>query len=175
MEAVGQLTGGVAHDFNNLLVIILGNLETLLRQLEQGPIDASRIRRASENALRGAQRAASLTQRLLAFARRQPLEPKPVDVNRLVSNMSEPLRRTLGSDHDRNGTRRRLGPRTDPNQLESAILNLAVNSRDAMRRPAASSRSRRRMHTSIADTRITTPKLPRASTCCSRSPTTALA
>ena len=134
MEAVGQLTGGVAHDFNNLLVIILGNLETLLRQLDRNDLDTTRMRRVSENALRGAQRAASLTQRLLAFARRQPLEPKPVDVNRLVANMSELLRRTLGEQITietvlAGGL---WHTHTDPNQLESAMLNLAVNSRDAM-------------------------------------------
>jgi PAS domain S-box-containing protein len=134
MEAVGQLTGGVAHDFNNLLVIILGNLETLLRQLDRRDVDAARLRRIAENALRGAQRAASLTQRLLAFARRQPLEPKPVDVNRLVANMSELLRRTLGEQITietvlAGGL---WHTHTDPNQLESAILNLAVNARDAM-------------------------------------------
>jgi PAS domain S-box-containing protein len=134
MEAVGQLTGGVAHDFNNLLVIILGNLETLLRQLDRNDLDAMRMRRVAENALRGAQRAASLTQRLLAFARRQPLEPTPVDVTRLVATMSELLRRTLGEQITietvlAGGL---WHTHTDPNQLESAILNLAVNSRDAM-------------------------------------------
>jgi PAS domain S-box-containing protein len=134
MEAIGQLTGGVAHDFNNLLVIILGNIETLLRQLDRNDLDTTRIRRSAQNALRGAQRAASLTQRLLAFARRQSLEPKPVDVNRLVSNMSELLRRTLGEQITIETVLAggMWHTHTDPNQLESAILNLAVNSRDAM-------------------------------------------
>jgi PAS domain S-box-containing protein len=134
MEAVGQLTGGVAHDFNNLLVIILGNLETLMRQIDRKEIDPARMRRVSESALRGAQRAASLTQRLLAFARRQPLEPRPVDVNRLVANMSELLRRTLGEQITIESVLAGglWSTHTDPNQLESAVLNLAVNARDAM-------------------------------------------
>src|SRR5581483_1490489 len=93
MDAIGQLTGGVAHDFNNLLTIVVGNVEMLLRHL---PSDAARMRRAADNALQGAQRAAALTQRLLAFARQQPLDPKPVDANKLVTGMSELLRRTLG-------------------------------------------------------------------------------
>jgi signal transduction histidine kinase len=82
MEAVGQLSGGVAHDFNNLLTIVIGNLETAQRQLGglSGGL-ASRLGRALDNAMRGAQRAAILTQRLLAFSRQQPLEPKPLDVN----------------------------------------------------------------------------------------------
>jgi signal transduction histidine kinase len=96
MEAVGQLTGGVAHDFNNLLTVIIGNLESLQRALQIPSPDGDRVARAVENAMRGAQRAASLTQRLLAFSRRQPLDPKPVDVGRLVTGMSELLRRTLG-------------------------------------------------------------------------------
>ncbi len=134
MEAIGQLTGGVAHDFNNLLIIILGNLETLLRQLGKDKADPQRLRRVSENALRGAQRAAALTQRLLAFSRRQPLEPKSVNVNKLVAAMSDLLRRTLG-EQIAIETVLAAGlwqTHADPNQLESAILNLAVNARDAM-------------------------------------------
>ena len=133
MEAIGQLTGGVAHDFNNLLTIILGNLETLQRQLGQGS-DRARLERPVENALRGARRAASLTQSLLAFARRQPLEPKPTDVNRLVLAMSDLLGRTLG-EHIQVTTALAgdlWRASADPNQLEAAILNLAVNARDAM-------------------------------------------
>jgi signal transduction histidine kinase/CheY-like chemotaxis protein len=133
METIGQLTGGVAHDFNNLLTIIMGNLETLNRQLD-GKADPVRMRRATDFALRGAERAAALTQSLLAFSRRQPLEPRPIDANKMVANMSDLLRRTLGE---------RIAIQTvqagglwptlaDPNQLESAILNLAVNARDAM-------------------------------------------
>jgi len=134
MEAIGQLTGGVAHDFNNLLTIIIGNLETLQRQYSRDSVDVGRVRRAAENAFRGAQRAASLTQRLLAFSRRQPLAPKPVDANKLVGAMSDLLRRTLGEGIAietvlAGGLWR---SHADPNQLESAILNLAVNARDAM-------------------------------------------
>jgi PAS domain S-box-containing protein len=131
MEAVGQLTGGVAHDFNNLLQIIVGNLETLQRNL---PGDSARLQRAAANAMNGARRAASLTRRLLAFSRRQPLAPKPVDVNALVSNMSELLHRTLG-EHISVETVRGAGLwriEVDANELEAALLNLAVNARDAM-------------------------------------------
>jgi signal transduction histidine kinase/CheY-like chemotaxis protein len=133
MEAIGQLTGGVAHDFNNLLTIIIGNLETLTRHLG-GTGDVARLKRATENAHRGAQRAAALTQSLLAFSRRQPLDPKPVDVNRLVTGMSDLLRRTLG-EHIAVETVLSGGlwrTHADQNQLESALINLAVNARDAM-------------------------------------------
>jgi PAS domain S-box-containing protein len=134
MEGIGQLTGGVAHDFNNLLTIIMGNLETLQRGLQAPRLDAARLLRSTDNALRGAQRAAALTQRLLAFSRRQPLDPKPVDVSRLVSGMSDLLRRTIGEQIAieavlAGGLWR---AHVDPNQLEVAILNLAVNARDAM-------------------------------------------
>ncbi|MFC4175221.1 ATP-binding protein [Microvirga sp. GCM10011540] len=131
MEAVGQLAGGIAHDFNNLLTIIVGNIELLQRRL---PEDAARLRRAADQALQGARRAATLTQRLLAFSRRQPLDPKPIDANKLVAEMSELLRRTLGETVVLETV---LGgglwrTKADPNQLENAILNLAVNARDAM-------------------------------------------
>jgi len=131
MEAVGQLTGGVAHDFNNLLTVIIGGLDTILRSR---PEESVRIRRSADMALQGARRAANLTARLLAFSRRQPLEPKPVELNLLVRDMTELLHRTLGENIELEGV---LAPRLwpveiDPNQLESAILNLAVNARDAM-------------------------------------------
>ena len=131
METVGQLTGGVAHDFNNLLQIVTGNLEILLRNL---PGAQPRLKRSAENAMRGAQRAVTLTQRLLAFSRRQPLAPKSIDVNRLVTGMSELLHRTLGETIEietvlATGLWR---VEADPNQLENVILNLAVNARDAM-------------------------------------------
>lgn len=131
MEAIGQLTGGVAHDFNNLLQIIIGNLETLNRNL---PPEAGRLQRAASNAMSGARRASVLTQRLLAFARRQPLAPKPVDVNTLVTGMSDLLFRTLGEPISVE-TVKAAGlwrVEIDPNELEAAILNLAVNARDAM-------------------------------------------
>jgi PAS domain S-box-containing protein len=131
MEAIGQLTGGVAHDFNNLLTVILGNLETLSRHV---PEEDGRLRRAVEYATRGAQRAATLTQQLLAFARRQPLNPKPTDVNRLVGGMSDLVRRTLSEsiavETVLSGGLWRI--EVDPHQLESALINLAVNARDAM-------------------------------------------
>jgi len=134
METIGQLTGGVAHDFNNLLTIIIGNLETLQRQMERPGAEPARLKRAADNAFRGAQRAASLTQRLLAFSRRQPLDPKPVDVNRLVAAMSDLLRRTLGESIAIETVLAGGLWRThvDPNQLENALLNLALNARDAM-------------------------------------------
>jgi PAS domain S-box-containing protein len=131
MEAVGQLTGGVAHDFNNLLQIIVGNLEVLRRTL---PPNSGRQHRAVEQAMTGAKRAAALTQRLLAFARRQPLDPKPIDVNSLMSGMSDLLHRSLGetiSVETVSGAG--LWPvEADRHELEAAILNLAVNARDAM-------------------------------------------
>jgi PAS domain S-box-containing protein len=134
MEGIGQLTGGVAHDFNNLLTIIGGSLETLRRSLAQPVVNASTIERALDSASRGAQRAASLTQRLLAFARQQPLDPKPVDLSRLVAGMSDLLRRTLGEqiaiETALAGGLWRVN--IDANQLEIAIINLAVNARDAM-------------------------------------------
>ena len=133
MEAVGQLTGGIAHDFNNLLQIITGNLDILSRRL---PPEDDRLRRAADNAMSGAQRAATLTQRLLAFSRRQPLAPKPIDANRLVEGMSDLMRRTLGGSFT---IKTSLGQHlwtveADANQLENALLNLAVNARDAMGR-----------------------------------------
>jgi PAS domain S-box-containing protein len=130
MEAVGQLTGGVAHDFNNLLTVITGNIETLLRRLP----DDARLHRLAEAALRGTERAATLTHRLLAFSRRQPLDPKPVEPNRLVAGMSDLLHRTLGETIaiETVVAADAWRIRCDPNQLESALLNLAVNARDAM-------------------------------------------
>jgi signal transduction histidine kinase len=131
MEAVGRLTGGVAHDFNNLLTIVLGNLDILRRRLQDAD---PRVVQPIENARTGATRAATLTQRLLAFSRQQPLAPAAVDVNKLVARMSDLLRRTLGETIAietvlAGGLWR---AHVDSNQLESALLNLAVNARDAM-------------------------------------------
>jgi PAS domain S-box-containing protein len=132
MEAVGQLTGGIAHDFNNLLTGIVGALAILQRRVAAGRTEG--LERYTGAAITSAQRAAALTQRLLAFARRQPLDPKPVDANRLVAGMEDLLRRTLGPAI---GLEMVLAgglwpTLCDPNQLESAILNLAINARDAM-------------------------------------------
>ena len=129
-ETIGQLTGGVAHDFNNLLMAVMGNLELLRKWLPAAP----RPHLLLDNALAGAQRGASLTQRMLSFARRQELHPRPVDVPLLVHGMADLLRRSLGPEI-RIGTSFPLQlPRVliDPNQLELALLNLAVNGRDAM-------------------------------------------
>lgn len=133
MEAIGQLTGGVAHDFNNMLQVVVGNLEILNRTL---PDELARQRRAVGQALGGAKRAGALTQRLLAFARRQPLNPKPINIGVVVQGMVELLRRTLGETIElRTATGDALWTvEADPNELESALLNLAVNARDAMPR-----------------------------------------
>ena len=130
MDAIGQLTGGVAHDFNNLLMAVLGSLELLRKRLPADP----KMTRLIDNAIQGAQRGTALTQRMLAFARRQELKPAQIDVADLVSGMTDLLHSSLGAiaqiqtDIPR-GLRKVL---VDPNQLELAILNLAVNARDAM-------------------------------------------
>ncbi|HJU17269.1 MAG TPA: ATP-binding protein [Stellaceae bacterium] len=134
MEAIGQLTGGVAHDFNNILQVVLGNLGLVENQLGAGRIADLRALRSIQAAIRAAERAAVLTRQLLAFSRRQPLEPKPLEVNKLIGGMSNLLHRTLGETIEVESV---LGARlwqvlADENQLESAILNLAVNARDAM-------------------------------------------
>jgi signal transduction histidine kinase len=130
MESLGQLTGGVAHDFNNLLMVILGNLQLLRKRVPDEP----RFTRLIDGAMQGADRGATLTKRMLAFARRQELKPETVDVMRLVSGMEELLRRTLGPTIQISIDSRHDLPaiRVDPNQLELALLNLALNARDAM-------------------------------------------
>jgi PAS domain S-box-containing protein len=129
MEAVGQLTGGMAHDFNNLLAIILGNLELLAEQL-QDPAMGNLV----QEALVAVERGASLTHRLLAFSRRQPLRSKRTDLNQLVAGMSDLLRRSLGETIVlRTRLAENLLPTViDPGQFEAALLNLVVNARDAM-------------------------------------------
>ena len=132
MDAVGQLTGGIAHDFNNLLQGITGSLELLRLRIEAGRYD--NVERFVKGAIASANRAAALTHRLLAFSRRQPLDPKAVKVNPLVASMEDLLRRTLGEririELVLSGG---LWPTLcDPNQLENAILNLCINARDAM-------------------------------------------
>jgi PAS domain S-box-containing protein len=132
MEAVGQLTGGIAHDFNNLLAGISGSLEIIERRLAQRRYDG--LERFISGAHSSAQRAASLTQRLLAFSRRQTLDPKPTDVNRLVHGMEDLIGRTVGPAIavEVVGAAGLWSTRVDAAQLENALLNLAINARDAM-------------------------------------------
>jgi len=135
LEAIGHLTGGVAHDFNNLLMIIIGNIETAQRQLESWTDGAQvKLSRRLDNAMHGAQRAASLTKRLLAFSRQQPLNPTAIDVNRLLNGVSDFLRRGIGEDVSIEivGGAGMWPVEADGPELESAILNLTVNARDAM-------------------------------------------
>jgi PAS domain S-box-containing protein len=130
MESLGKLTGGVAHDFNNLLMAVLGNLALLRKRLPQD----ARLLRLLDGAVMGAERGATLTKRMLAFARRQELKPETVDLSRLVDGMADLLRRSLGPTVEiATDCLDNLPPiRVDPNQLELALLNLAVNARDAM-------------------------------------------
>jgi PAS domain S-box-containing protein len=132
MEAIGQLTGGIAHDFNNLLTGIIGSLDILRRRIAAGRRDD--VDRFIDAAVTSANRAAGLTHRLLAFSRRQSLDLKPIDVNRLVTSIGDLLRRTLGEQMefhtDLHGEL--WTAEVDPNQLETALLNLAINARDAM-------------------------------------------
>ena len=132
MEAVGQLTGGIAHDFNNLLAGISGSLELLERRMAEGKLaGAQRYIDAAQGASR---RAAALTQRLLAFSRLQTLDPKPIDVNRLISGMEELIRRSVGPDIELEvvGAGGLWITLVDPSQLENSLLNLCINARDAM-------------------------------------------
>ena len=132
MEAVGQLTGGIAHDFNNLLTGIVGSLELLRTRIAQGRF--GQVERYVAAAQGAADRAAALTHRLLAFSRRQTLDPRPTDVNRLVTSMEELIRRTVGpAIHVETVMSGGLWPALcDANQLENALLNLSINARDAM-------------------------------------------
>jgi signal transduction histidine kinase len=131
METLGQLSGGIAHDFNNMLAVIKGGIGMLRRRLPTADPD---LIRCIEGIDSGADRAASLTQRLLAFSRRQPLTPKPIDPNRLVAGMSDLLHRALGGSIEIETILAAVVPwiSADSSQLENAILNLAVNARDAM-------------------------------------------
>ncbi|MFS0771143.1 ATP-binding protein [Sphingomonas sp. 1P08PE] len=132
MQAVGQLTGGLAHDFNNLLTGMMGNLELLQIRLAGGRLDdLDRFVLAAQGAGR---RAAALTQRLLAFSRRQTLDPRPADVNRLIAGMEDLIRRTIGpaNEFEVVGAAGLWPANIDAGQLENAILNLCINARDAM-------------------------------------------
>jgi signal transduction histidine kinase/DNA-binding response OmpR family regulator len=131
MEAIGQLTGGLAHDFNNMLAVVIGSVNLAKRRLGANNAEAARY---LDSALEGAEHAATLTHRLLAFSRRQPLAPEPIEPNKMVSGMAEMLRRTLGEQVRleavfAGGLWRAY---VDPSQLETTILNLALNARDAM-------------------------------------------
>jgi signal transduction histidine kinase len=135
MEAVGELTSGVAHNFNNVLQVILGNLDAVRRRLQRGEaVPAADLTQRLDTAIRSGERGAQLTRQLLAFARRQPLAPRQLDANKLVTGISDILHRTLGETVEIK-TILAAGPwpiLADPNQLESALLNLALNARDAM-------------------------------------------
>jgi len=131
LEAIGQLTGGIAHDFNNLLTAVLGNLELLQRHDKS---EDPKVQRWTRNAIEAARRGAALTTRLLAFSRRQPLEPRPVDVGSLLDSLSDLLTRTLGESVE---VATSIEPGlwsifVDPSGLDNAILNIALNARDAM-------------------------------------------
>ena len=136
MEAVGQLTGGVAHDFNNLLTLVIGGLEIIGRQITHlpDPLALTRVERGRDMAMQGAQRAAALTTRLLAFSRQQPLQPQALDANKLVADVCDLLRRAIGETI---AVETALGNDVwriyaDANQLENALLNIGFNARDAM-------------------------------------------
>ena len=132
MEAVGQLTGGLAHDFNNLLTGISGSLELMQARMAQGrTADVERYLVAAQGAVK---RASALTHRLLAFSRRQTLDPKPTNVNRLLSDLEDLIRRTVGPSVDVEvvGASGLWPTLVDPNQLENSVLNLCINARDAM-------------------------------------------
>jgi signal transduction histidine kinase len=133
MEAIGQLSGGIAHDFNNLMMIVIGNLETAQHEAVRSESNP-RMTRALSNAMRGAQRASALTSRLLAFSRRQPLDPKPMDVTKFLAGASEFLQRSLGEkvEMETVGAPGLWSIEVDVNNLETALLNLAINARDAM-------------------------------------------
>ncbi len=157
MEAIGQLTGGIAHDFNNLLTVIMGSVERIQQAL---PADNRRLHRDAEMAMHGSRRAAALTHKLLAYSRRQPLDPQPTDINRLVSETSALLHRSLGETIELEGI---LAPHlwmvdVDRNQFENALLNLAVNARDAM--PEGGTLTIETRNITLREADIEAPELP---------------
>jgi signal transduction histidine kinase len=130
MEAIGQLSGGIAHDFNNLLTIIKGNLQLLQRRVQQGSHD---VQRYIDPAMEGLARGASLTQRILAFSRRQPLSPQPVNLSQLVGDMGDLLKHSVGETVTlQTYLNAEWWTKCDTNQMENVILNIAINARDAM-------------------------------------------
>ena len=168
MEAIGQLTGGLAHDFNNMLTGVLGSLDLIQRRVASG--STGDLDRYIDAATTSANRAAALTHRLLAFARRQSLDPKPVDVNMLVVSMEDMLRRTMG-EHIQLEVDLQADAwlaYTDGHQLENALLNLVINARDAM-----PNGGRLGVHTKTSASSSTSPtRRSPATTWCSASPTT---
>ncbi len=146
LETIGQLTGGVAHDFNNLLTPVMGNLDLLRRRI---PADDPRSQRLIENALQASSRAATLVQRLLAFARRQDLQPSAVDVAGLLAGIEDLISRSIGPTIvvEVEASADLPAARVDPSQLELAVLNLAINARDAM--PGGGKLDHRRRHEEI--------------------------
>ena len=155
MEAVGQLTGGIAHDFNNLLTVIIGNLEALQRRAGSAEL----VARFADAAMRGAERAATLTQRLLAFSRRQPLDPKPLDPNRLVTGMSDLLRRALGERVAIETDARRRAV-ADRRRREPARERAAQSRRQCARCDAGGRQAHDRDRECACSTRITPPPTP---------------
>jgi signal transduction histidine kinase len=158
MQAIGQLTGGIAHDFNNMLGVITSSLDLMQRRMRKGDFGIERFVEAAQKA---AERAATLTHRLLAFARQQPLAPEPIDANRMIAGMSDLLHSTLG-EHIQIEPVSGAGlwrTNADAHQLENAILNVAINARDAMPcRRGASSPSRPPTRTSMTPTAGNMPR-----------------
>ena len=134
LDVLGQLTGGIAHDFNNVLTIVMGNLESLRRQLATANPDLDRVRTYTDSAFSGARRAIGITRQLLAFSRRQALAPHVLDINAFIGNLSQILKQILGEKIvAKTQLSKDLWPvRCDADQLETVILNLAINARDAM-------------------------------------------
>ena len=149
MDAIGKLTGGIAHDFNNMLTVVIGSLERIRNVVEGDPV----VRRRVELALEGASRCSDLTRRLLTFARRQPLQPRLIDLNQMVVRVADMVRRIIGDAIElRIGCDEDLWPTlADPSQVESALINLVVNARDAMSDGGTLTLSTRNVHVDATD------------------------